>query len=122
MPELLFLHSQVLNIALMRRRLNRPALHHLDSVALQAGDFLRIVGEEPHPRGPQVAQDLGDLRATRVRLLTNNPQKITGLEGYGVKVVERRPIETPPHQGNIQYLRVKKEKLGHLFTELKPLL
>ena len=68
------------------------------------------------------AQILRDLRATRVRLLTNNPQKITGLEGYGVKVVERRPIETPPHQGNIQYLRVKKEKLGHLFTELKPLL
>jgi 3,4-dihydroxy 2-butanone 4-phosphate synthase/GTP cyclohydrolase II len=54
--------------------------------------------------------------------LTNNPQKITGLEGYGVKIVERRPIETPPHAGNIQYLRVKKEKLGHLFTELKPVL
>ncbi len=67
-------------------------------------------------------EDLRDLPATRVRLLTNKPQKITGLEGYGVKVVERRPIETPPHQGNIQYLRVKKEKLGHLFTELKPLL
>ncbi|MBI3301748.1 MAG: GTP cyclohydrolase II [Deltaproteobacteria bacterium] len=68
------------------------------------------------------AQILRDLRVSRVRLLTNNPQKITGLEGYGVKVVERRPIETPPHQGNIHYLRVKKEKLGHLFTELKPLL
>jgi 3,4-dihydroxy 2-butanone 4-phosphate synthase/GTP cyclohydrolase II len=68
------------------------------------------------------AQILRDLRVSRVRLLTNNPQKITGLEGYGIKVVERRPIETPPHQGNIQYLRVKKEKLGHLFSELKPLL
>jgi 3,4-dihydroxy 2-butanone 4-phosphate synthase/GTP cyclohydrolase II len=68
------------------------------------------------------AQILRDLRVSRVRLLTNNPQKITGLEGYGVKVVERRPLETPPHEGNIQYLRVKKEKLGHLFTELKPLL
>lgn len=68
------------------------------------------------------AQILRDLRVARVRLLTNNPQKITGLEGYGIKVVERRPIETPPHKGNIQYLRVKKEKLGHLFTELNPLL
>ncbi|MBM4255759.1 MAG: GTP cyclohydrolase II [Deltaproteobacteria bacterium] len=68
------------------------------------------------------AQILRDLRVARVRLLTNNPQKITGLEGYGVKVVERRPIETPPHAGNIHYLRVKKEKLGHLLTELKPVL
>jgi 3,4-dihydroxy 2-butanone 4-phosphate synthase/GTP cyclohydrolase II len=68
------------------------------------------------------AQILRDLRVSRVRLLTNNPQKITGLEGYGIKVVERKPIEIPPHEGNIQYLRVKKEKLGHLFTELKPLL
>lgn len=68
------------------------------------------------------AQILRDLRVSQVRMLTNNPQKITGLEGYGIKVVERRPIETPPHQGNIHYLRVKKEKLGHLFTELKPLL
>ncbi|MGE0683769.1 MAG: GTP cyclohydrolase II, partial [Candidatus Binatia bacterium] len=68
------------------------------------------------------AQILRDLRVSRVRLLTNNPQKITGLEAYGVKVVERKPLEVPPHEGNIQYLRVKKEKLGHLFTELKPLL
>jgi 3,4-dihydroxy 2-butanone 4-phosphate synthase/GTP cyclohydrolase II len=68
------------------------------------------------------AQILRDLRVLRVRLLTNNPQKITGLEGYGVKIVERRPIETPPHAGNIHYLRVKKEKLGHLFTDLKPVL
>jgi 3,4-dihydroxy 2-butanone 4-phosphate synthase/GTP cyclohydrolase II len=68
------------------------------------------------------AQILRDLRVSRVRLLTNNPQKITGLEAYGVKVAERKPLEVPPHKGNIQYLRVKKEKLGHLFTELKPLL
>jgi len=68
------------------------------------------------------AQILRDLRITRVRLLTNNPHKIIGLEGYGIKVAERRPIEVPPHKGNIQYLRVKKEKLGHLFSDLKPLL
>jgi 3,4-dihydroxy 2-butanone 4-phosphate synthase / GTP cyclohydrolase II len=68
------------------------------------------------------AQILRDLRVSKVRLLTNNPQKISGLEAYGVKVMERKPIEIPPHEGNIQYLRVKKEKLGHLFSELKPLL
>ncbi len=68
------------------------------------------------------AQILRDLRIARIRLLTNNPQKITGLEGYGVKVVERRPIEIQPHAGNIHYLRVKKEKLGHLLTDFKPVL
>jgi len=68
------------------------------------------------------AQILRDLRVSRVRLLTNNPQKISGLEAYGIKVVERKPIEIPPHEGNIEYLRAKKEKLGHLLTEFKPLL
>ncbi len=68
------------------------------------------------------AQILRDLRVSRVRLLTNNPQKITGLEGYGIKVAERQPIETQPHAGNIHYLQAKKEKLGHLFTDLKPML
>ena len=68
------------------------------------------------------AQILRDLRIAKVRLLTNNPQKITGLEGYGIKVVERRPIEVAPHKGNIHYLQVKKEKLGHLFSDLKPIL
>ena len=68
------------------------------------------------------AQILRDLQIARVRLLTNNPQKISGLESYGIKVVERQAIETAPHKGNIHYLQVKKEKLGHLFSELKPLL
>jgi 3,4-dihydroxy 2-butanone 4-phosphate synthase/GTP cyclohydrolase II len=68
------------------------------------------------------AQILRDLRVSRVRLLTNNPQKITGLEGYGIRVVERQPIEIPPHAGNIRYLNAKKEKLGHLFADLKPML
>ena len=68
------------------------------------------------------AQILRDLRVSRVRLLTNNPQKITGLEGYGIRVVERQPIEIPPHAGNIRYLNAKKDKLGHLFTDLKPML
>ncbi len=68
------------------------------------------------------AQILRDLRVPQVRLLTNNPQKISGLEAYGVNVVERRPLEAPPHKDNIRYLQVKKEKLGHLFSELKPLL
>jgi len=66
------------------------------------------------------AQMLRDLGVTRVRLLTNNPKKIDGLVRYGIDVVERLPIEIPPHQGNIHYLRTKQQKLGHLLSGLKP--
>jgi 3,4-dihydroxy 2-butanone 4-phosphate synthase / GTP cyclohydrolase II len=65
------------------------------------------------------AQILRDLGARRIRLITNNPKKIEGLEAYGISVVERLPIEVPPHAGNIRYLRTKQEKLGHLFSGLK---
>jgi 3,4-dihydroxy 2-butanone 4-phosphate synthase/GTP cyclohydrolase II len=68
------------------------------------------------------AQILRDLQVSRVRLLTNNPQKISGLEGYGIKVVERLAIETQPSKGNIHYVHVKEKNLGHFFSELKPLL
>ena len=61
--------------------------------------------------GSQILQDLG-LR--RLRLLTNNPQKIYGLEGYGMKIVERIALTIPPCPHNIDYLKAKKDKLGHL--------
>jgi 3,4-dihydroxy 2-butanone 4-phosphate synthase/GTP cyclohydrolase II len=64
------------------------------------------------------AQILRDLGVQRVRLLTNNPQKIWGLESYGISVVARAPLETPPHAGNIDYLRTKQAKLGHLLSGL----
>jgi len=49
-----------------------------------------------------------------MRLLTNNPRKIVGLDGYGLEVVERVPIEVPPNPLNEGYLKTKKEKLGHI--------
>jgi len=64
------------------------------------------------------AQILRDLGVGEVRLLTNNPHKIESLERYGVRVT-RVPLEVTPHHGNIEYLRTKQEKLGHLFTKLK---
>jgi len=60
------------------------------------------------------AQVLADLGITRIRLLTNNPKKIASLEGYGLEVVERVPIEMCPNRVNKRYLQTKKEKMGHL--------
>jgi 3,4-dihydroxy 2-butanone 4-phosphate synthase/GTP cyclohydrolase II len=65
------------------------------------------------------AQILRDLGVQRVRLLTNNPQKIAGLESYGVSVVARAPLEVAPHLHNIEYLRTKQAKLGHLLSGLQ---
>jgi 3,4-dihydroxy 2-butanone 4-phosphate synthase/GTP cyclohydrolase II len=65
------------------------------------------------------AQILRDLGVQKISLLTNNPRKISGLEVYGVNVVERVPLEVPPRETNIHYLRTKQTKLGHLLSNLE---
>lgn len=65
------------------------------------------------------AQILVDLGVRSMRLLTNNPAKRAGLEGYGLSIVERVPLETRPNPENIGYLRTKREKLGHLLENLE---
>jgi 3,4-dihydroxy 2-butanone 4-phosphate synthase/GTP cyclohydrolase II len=60
------------------------------------------------------AQILADLGVKKIRLMTNNPRKVVGLEGYGMKIVERVPIQIPPRKENERYLATKKAKLGHL--------
>jgi 3,4-dihydroxy 2-butanone 4-phosphate synthase/GTP cyclohydrolase II len=60
------------------------------------------------------AQILVDLGVRKMRLMTNNPKKIVGLDGYGISIVERVPIEIPPNPCNINYLRTKCSKMGHL--------
>lgn len=62
------------------------------------------------------AQILRQLGVAKMKLLTNNPRKIYGLEGYGLEIVERLPIEMQPHHENRDYLKTKREKLGHLLT------
>jgi 3,4-dihydroxy 2-butanone 4-phosphate synthase/GTP cyclohydrolase II len=64
------------------------------------------------------AQILVDLGAKRLRILTNNPKKIVGIEGYGLQVVERVPIEIPATESNRRYLMTKRQKMGHLFSSL----
>ena len=64
------------------------------------------------------AQILYELGIRRLRLMTNNPGKYVALEGYGLELVERVPLELPPHPDNIEYLRTKKNKMGHLLESV----
>jgi 3,4-dihydroxy 2-butanone 4-phosphate synthase/GTP cyclohydrolase II len=63
-------------------------------------------------------QILADLGLTTIRILTNNPRKLTGLDGYGLQVVEQVPIEVEPKPENARYLAAKRDKLGHRITRL----
>ncbi|MDP3017405.1 MAG: bifunctional 3,4-dihydroxy-2-butanone-4-phosphate synthase/GTP cyclohydrolase II [Deltaproteobacteria bacterium] len=62
------------------------------------------------------AQILVDLGLHKIRLMTNNPRKIKGLEGYGIEVTERIPMESKPSQENIEYLKTKAKKMGHILS------
>jgi len=62
------------------------------------------------------AQILVDLGLRKIRIMTNNPRKITALAGYDLEVVERVPIEIPPNKVNMQYLQTKQKKMGHVFN------
>jgi len=64
------------------------------------------------------AQILADIGLNEIRLMTNNPGKVVGLEGMGIKVVDRVPLEIPPNEANKCYLRTKRDKLGHFLTDV----
>jgi 3,4-dihydroxy 2-butanone 4-phosphate synthase/GTP cyclohydrolase II len=77
------------------------------------------LGFEPDLRDYGIgAQILVDLGVRQIRLMTNNPRKVVGLDGYGLTVTERVPIETHPHETNREYLRTKKQKLGHMLNRV----
>lgn len=65
------------------------------------------------------AQILFDLGVREIRLLTNNPKKIIGLDSYGLKIVDRIPIQVPANPNNLHYLQTKKEKMGHMLEDIK---
>jgi 3,4-dihydroxy 2-butanone 4-phosphate synthase/GTP cyclohydrolase II len=62
------------------------------------------------------AQILSDLCVQKVRLMTNNPKRVAGLTGYGIEIVDRVPIEMNHNEKNHQYLKTKKDELGHMLT------
>jgi 3,4-dihydroxy 2-butanone 4-phosphate synthase/GTP cyclohydrolase II len=62
------------------------------------------------------AEILVNIGLKKIRLLTNNPKKISGIEGFGLEIVERIPIQMNHNEKNLRYLRTKKEKMGHILT------
>jgi len=60
------------------------------------------------------AQILVDLGVRKMKLMTNNPKKIVGLQGYGIEIVKRVPIEIDPNENNFRYMKTKQDKMGHL--------
>ncbi|MBI4115032.1 MAG: bifunctional 3,4-dihydroxy-2-butanone-4-phosphate synthase/GTP cyclohydrolase II [Candidatus Omnitrophica bacterium] len=93
---------------------NKLKAYELQDKGLDTVEANEKLGFKPDLReygtGAQILRDLG---LTELRLITNNPRKIIGLEGHGLRVVERISLSTPAHTHNAKYLKTKKEKLGH---------
>ena len=94
---------------------NKLHAYHLQEGGLDTVDANLKLGFPADLRDYGIgAQILRDLGLTTIRLLTNNPRKIVGLEGYGLKIIERVPMEIPASARNRRYLETKRDKLGHL--------
>jgi 3,4-dihydroxy 2-butanone 4-phosphate synthase/GTP cyclohydrolase II len=97
--------------------INKLKAYKLQEQGLDTVDANLKLGFKPDLRDYGIgAQILKDLGVRKMRLMTNNPRKIKGLEGYGLEVVDRIPIQMEENEDNSNYLHTKKEKLGHMLT------
>jgi 3,4-dihydroxy 2-butanone 4-phosphate synthase / GTP cyclohydrolase II len=109
----LYMHQEGRGIGLV----NKLHAYVLQEKGLDTVEANRRLGFPPDLREYGIgAQILVDLGLSTVCLLTNNPRKIVGIEGYGLKVVKRVPLEIPANRINRRYLETKRRKLGHLLT------
>lgn len=96
---------------------NKIKAYNLQDKGMDTVEANEALGFAPDLRDYGIgAQILVDLGVKKIRLLTNNPRKIVGLEGYDLTVVERVPLQIPFHSLNKEYLKTKKEKLGHILS------
>lgn len=99
---------------------NKIRAYTLQDKGLDTVEANEALGFEPDLRDYGIgAQILADLGLRRIRLLTNNPQKIVGLEGYGLSITKRIPLEAKPNSTNRKYLTTKKDKLGHHLNKIR---
>ena len=113
---LLYLYQEGRGIGIINK-LKAYALQDEGKDTVQANEEL---GFKPDLRDYGIgAQILRKLGLKKIRIMTNNPRKIVGLEGYGLQLVERVPIEVEAKEDNLKYLRTKQKKLGHLFQNIK---
>ncbi len=99
--------------------INKLRAYELQDSGLDTVEANLKLGFKPDLRDYGIgAQILVDIGVRKMRLMTNNPKKIVGLEGYNLKVVSRVPIEMNPNERNIVYLKTKKKKLGHILDNV----
>ena len=94
---------------------NKIKAYAMQDKGLDTVEANQHLGFKPDQRDYGIgAQILVSLGVNKLRLITNNPRKFIGLSGYGLEIIERVPLEIPPGKSNIDYLRTKKEKMGHI--------
>lgn len=94
---------------------NKIKAYAMQDKGLDTVEANQHLGFKPDQRDYGIgAQILVSLGVNKLRLITNNPRKFIGLAGYGLEIIERVPLEIPPSKSNINYLKTKKEKMGHI--------